>query len=364
MNLLYYIVVMSLTGSLVFVFFKVTEQIAKHYISATWHYNVLKCVTLFFIIPIGKLDALFIHRSFPGLHNGLKMGIIMEYAVKMSKYTVADHTVNFVILSIWFLGIAIILLRQAFCFIRFRYITFCNKMPADITQQWLAELCAAKLGIRKRVHLYVNENINTPMLIGFFSPIILIPSKDLELANLEYIIGHELTHYKNKDLIVKFIILFLRAIHWFNPFIYLLSRDLEKWCEYSCDERNAINLSMEKKKEYGLAILDAAAIMPIYGSNFGTPFLLPKQNLKERLMYMLNVRKMSKRSVLCAVALTVLLISGGCVTAITGEVNHARIKQETADVIVNVVNLSSSNDIISNEASINEREKIYGDKWN
>ncbi len=327
MNLLYYVLLMSITGGLVFALFKVVEQVTKHHFSATWHYNVLKCISLFFLLPFGKIITIPINNRFSEIEASQGIGIISDYAGKVNKLTSAHGMEVSIALGIWLVGIAGILLSQLVCFIKFRYIVYCNRVPANAMHQWVAKSCAAKMGIKKKVHLYVNENITTPMLIGFFSPIILLPSDDLDLTNSEYIISHELTHYKQKDMIFKIITLIIRTMHWFNPLAYLMIANLDKWCEYACDERNAINLTLDNKKKYGMAILDSAAIMPIYGSNFGTPFLLPKQNLKERLVFMLNVKKMSKKAVAFAGILTVIFVFGGIVTALAGEVGYLELKK-------------------------------------
>ncbi len=50
--------------------------------------------------------------------------------------------------------------------------------------------------------------------------------------------------------------MFTNALHWFNPLVYLLFRDMDKWCEYSCDEEITRKLSHAKMKNYAMAILN------------------------------------------------------------------------------------------------------------
>lgn len=319
MHLLCCVLIMSLTGSLVFLLYKGTEAITKRFLNATWHYNILQCIMLFFCIPVGKLiNLLFLGTT--SVPKNSNMGIMSVYGDRVNRLMSLQNNISRIILFIWIIGIASIFIRQLICYIRFRFIVSCDKVPADALLQWIAIKCAEKQGIKRRVRLYINENVNTPMLIGFFSPIILLPSNHIEHTNAEYIISHELTHYRSKDLVIKFIGLFIRTIHWFNPLVYLMLADLGKWCEYACDEKNAINLTMEMKKKYGFAILDAAAIIPIYGTNYGTPFLLPKQDLKERLTFMLNVRKMNSKAIAFAIAAAAVLLSCGFITAAASEV--------------------------------------------
>ncbi len=48
---------------------------------------------------------------------------------------------------------------------------------------------------------------------------------------------HELNHYKRKDIIIKAFGLIINAIHWFNPLVYMLLKEMNKYCEYTIDEK-------------------------------------------------------------------------------------------------------------------------------
>ncbi|EGT5420214.1 M56 family metallopeptidase [Clostridioides difficile] len=47
-----------------------------------------------------------------------------------------------------------------------------------------------------------------------------LPPHDYKLEELDWIFGHELMHFKSKDLHLKYLVLFLKIVYWFNPFIY------------------------------------------------------------------------------------------------------------------------------------------------
>ncbi len=327
-NLLYELIIMTMMGSLIFIIFKVTERITKKLFSASWHYGVLKFVILFFCLPFGKLYLFFANSNqirsifhIDSNASGQSVGSVVDLVHKISDYEILQGKLKLyeLILLLWIVGISILLLRQILCFIKFRYIIACNKKVANTQLQEIAKICGDKQGIKKPIQLYINENITTPMLVGFFSPIILLPSDKLDLKLAEHVVSHELTHFRYKDLILKLAILLIRIIHWFNPFAYLLSREVDKWCEYTCDERNVIHLSHDLKKQYGLAILEAIAVMPVYGSNFGTPFLLPKQNLKERLLFMLDVKIMKTKTRILSITFASLLLTFGVVTTFVAE---------------------------------------------
>lgn len=323
MVIIYYIFNMTLIGSAICLLFVVMEQITKRFFTAAWHYNILKCILLFFVVPFGKLGELFLQSRLmkPHMLNLVNVGRkVVPYYLNALGNNMFEHIEIYqYILTVWIVGMGVILIRQLVCYIRFRYIVRSNRITADWKLYAVTEQCKNELGIRKHIKLYVNEYINTPMLTGLFRPVILIPGNDFNTANAKCILSHELTHFKQKDVIIKFFTVMIRTIHWFNPVVYLLSSEMNKWCEYACDERNAVNMTHEMKKQYGMAILEAAVDMPVYSTDFGASLLLPKQDLKKRLMYMLNVKKMKKKVLVISVLFSIAFIGTGITFAFASE---------------------------------------------
>ncbi|HFL2408086.1 TPA: M56 family metallopeptidase [Clostridioides difficile] len=44
-------------------------------------------------------------------------------------------------------------------------------------------------------------------------------------------------HFKSKDLNLKYLVLFLKIVYWFNPFIYIMEKYMDLDCELYCDEK-------------------------------------------------------------------------------------------------------------------------------
>ena len=74
---------------------------------------------------------------------------------------------------------------------------------------------------------------------------------------LRYSILHELTHFKRRDLWLKTLALLVNAVHWFNPFMWYMTRLVERDTELACDEAALKLLPPEEHKAYGTTILDA-----------------------------------------------------------------------------------------------------------
>ena len=63
-----------------------------------------------------------------------------------------------------------------------------------------------------------------------------LPSADIPGKDFRYIILHELMHYKRRDMFYKWLVQITVCLHWFNPLVHLMSREITKACEFSCDE--------------------------------------------------------------------------------------------------------------------------------
>jgi len=98
---------------------------------------------------------------------------------------------------------------------------------------------AERMGIHKPVHIYISDLITSPVTIGFLKPIILMPIaaiSNLSQKQVEAILLHELSHIRRYDYFINLVINFIRTILYFNPFVKLFAKTIEREREKSCDE--------------------------------------------------------------------------------------------------------------------------------
>lgn len=60
-------------------------------------------------------------------------------------------------------------------------------------------------------------NLSTPVLAGLFHPALYLTEAPCDREELSFILRHELTHYKRRDLWFKLLLLAVSTIYWFNP---------------------------------------------------------------------------------------------------------------------------------------------------
>jgi bla regulator protein BlaR1 len=98
---------------------------------------------------------------------------------------------------------------------------------------------AERMGIKKPVHVYISDLISSPVTIGFLKPIILMPIvaiTSLSQKQVEAVLLHELAHIRRYDYLINLFINFVRTVLYFNPFVKLFAKTIEREREKSCDE--------------------------------------------------------------------------------------------------------------------------------
>src|SRR5436190_4106502 len=98
---------------------------------------------------------------------------------------------------------------------------------------------AERMGIKQPVHAYISDLISSPVTIGFLKPIILLPMvaiTNLSQKQVEAVLLHELAHIRRYDYFINLFINFVRTVLYFNPFVKLFAKTIEREREKSCDE--------------------------------------------------------------------------------------------------------------------------------
>lgn len=170
---------------------------------------------------------------------------------------------------------------------------------------------AERAGIGRPVELCVNPQVSSPMLVGYFHPCIILPDADVPEKDFQYIVMHELTHYKRRDIWYKWLVQFAVCLHWFNPFVHLMSREIDRACEFACDEAVVAKMGYGYAADYGKTLLNAMAA----GGTFREPLAVitmsaNKELLRERLGAIMSFIPKTKKAGIITAGLTVGIALG------------------------------------------------------
>ena len=337
----------SITGSILICFILIFRRFYKERIGikfqyALWFLVILR-LTIFklpestlsmfnLINKLGKNILLLISNK--EVHFGSMLENGSSQASSMSNHDVILGTINSIDFSnneinryglsslttlslVWFIGAVFI-----FTYILFAYKKLRNKISSGSIQNNIEFLdvlkyCQNKMKIKRDILLVETSSVKTPALLGYFNPMILIPKdihKIISVDKLRYVFLHELSHFKRKDIVINWIIIFLKTIYWFNPIIHYGLRKMKEDMEICCDSLALSYTEDEEVAEYGFTIINLiehfSKSVHLVGA---TSIVNNKSEVKRRIVMIKVFNKKAYRFSAMAVA-SLLVISGIALT--------------------------------------------------
>ena len=122
-------------------------------------------------------------------------------------------------------------------------------------------LCKEKIrefGLKRKVEIYINNNLKTPLTFGILKPKIIL--QDYILADeklLDHILIHEIMHIKKFHILLNHLVNILACLYWFNPLMWLSLKYLDQDIEINCDKLVVENLgdTVKNRKAYCSSML-------------------------------------------------------------------------------------------------------------
>jgi len=263
------------------------KKYTKTFLYYLWITAILKMLILFRI-------SIFISNKI--YNKSIKFPSIINNSTSVL-YNNSKSNIYEIVFYIWLIGLLVFFIYHAYS-----YLSFYNKIKISaysITDSKIIKLYSKilyELNIKSKIPLKYCKRISSPFGIGIFKPIILIPEHTTyEFKELELILKHELIHFKRYDLYYKILIMIIMAIHWFNPLVYIMWRQINYDCELSCDEILLKNSNIELRKLYAIIFIKSLKSNKnnINNVEMITGFNNNKEILKRRLdnMISLQIRK-------------------------------------------------------------------------
>lgn len=301
----YYIISTSFGGTLLVCLWCILNKLINQLISTNGTYKIFKAITLFYFIPIVYWERFYDMVSDEELLSSVPIiGLINPH---MSK-------ILFLPFIVWFIGAIVVLLHSLYSYLFFYFnVLRYNALVTSPTVVNMEKQISKKLKLKKPLPIYYNDNISSPMLAGVLFPKILLPS-NFPKDDLMIMLYHENIHYKQHDLFFKQLGNIILCIHWFNPFVHKLTKLINEWCEFNCDNLCCLNDNFFSPKEYAATLLKLATLPRMSFHLNYSAFSEKTSQLEPRIRRIVTEKKGFKYAHSLAILIGVTFFAFGYVT--------------------------------------------------
>ena len=140
---------------------------------------------------------------------------------------------------IWLGGVLLLTTRLAGGLWRVRHLRLRSMAQAASSWQAVADRVATRLGLRAVVRVVESRLVDTPTVVGWLRPVILLPIAavtNLSPAQVEAVLAHELAHVRRHDYIVNVVQALAETLLFYHPAVWWVSRRIRTEREHCCDD--------------------------------------------------------------------------------------------------------------------------------
>ena len=258
---------MSISGTVAFGMYFLCRNFLKEKLAPSYRYILLKLVLLFYLLPVPLLSSN-IRKAIGRLYgnealiNGYAFGKNYRHLSRGKFFYIIDKQtmipdyrgIFWICVIVWGGMCALYLGNFVYHKIKLKKIRQyavgeCGTVVPYLNEEY--DMIMHKHGVRI---LFMPMHTEA-FTYGFFSSVIAVPV-DLDSESISYVLKHELTHIRRRDIWINFFAYLAVAIHFYNPFIYLFYKEIMKTAELSCDEQTLKNADREERVRYGHMLIE------------------------------------------------------------------------------------------------------------
>lgn len=327
------LLITSLAGSALAVVISLFRPITKKIFGYSWHYYIWLCVLFVMLMPVRfnvnptptpsittqtiQTEQTTVSEQPDAIENIVQADTAQNPQLLRKTSVIWDRIIYNrmnILAYLWLIGaIALMLLnvvRYARLNIKIR------KTGEVISCPEISEYTDRKINVR------IWKNVASPFMTGIFRPTLVLPKMELSSEQLHNILRHEMMHFKRHDILYKWFAEFVKCMHWFNPMVWYVSKQIAAECEISCDMSVTKNMTDSEEMSYINTIL---SLLPTGKSKqipLTTQMASSKKILKRRFIMIRNKKTTSRfmsviSAVIAAIMLSTTVFASGVLSDLT-----------------------------------------------
>lgn len=213
------------------------------------------------------------------------------------------------------------------------------------------------------VRITVSEQIQIPFSVRIWNAWVLVPAQFLgDSKKMKISILHELQHHRQKDTKIIYLLLFLKAFVFFNPFIWVWERLISEIQEIACDE-NLVDQGKIRRQEYASCLIEIAETAVKRKGQLacaaGLAFLNDRQAINRRIESMFQTRKSRSLTTKILSVIATLMLTGTALAA-RGLVADRRVTMDDAQRLAETARSESEFPIAVNDLVLKQLNRYLG----
>lgn len=183
-----------------------------------------------------------IFRVYPDLCRFLRKTLLYWNGIEVNSIIVLQ--------ILWIVGVILSAIYRIWGYIRTRRRIRSYKRLRNPEFAGAVKQINRELGRKAKFRLVTSKELSTPCIFGVVKPYIGMPEMELKSEEICLVIKHEMLHYYRGDMIVKILCEALKAVYWWNPFVYMLGDLVASMQEINVDFRIVRGMSQMQQLEY------------------------------------------------------------------------------------------------------------------
>ena len=342
------------------------KKIFRNILSSRMQYNLwflllgLLAVPFIPFSPIGfpQIFSLFGYlRNFPVSSTGTSMTDAVGTSTTANTNWMNDFTLSvnsaapsiagFILFVIWIAGIFAMMILVIKSSLRLRTLAKSALPLQNPEVRRLYCCCLSEIGITKNIPIYSTAFLKSPIMAGVLKPRIYLPIhliSDYHEPDMQYMLLHELQHYKHRDTLASFWMNLAGIIYWFNPFVWYALKEMRNDREVACDTSVLQMLEADAYTAYGNTLINFAEKVSLTPFPFASGLSGNMKQMKKRIINIASYEKPTLRKKLkgmSAFTLTVLFLLGFTPFISTYAADKSYYQWKSSSENISYINLSS-----------------------
>lgn len=304
-------VCVSVTASLIALLLALAKPLTSRIFSPRWHYFVTVCLVIMMLVPI-SINLPVTKPFFLELSNSDSKIETIPVEITVVSEDTAEYNQNFVdiffeytgILSATWLAIASLKLTWSIV----RYLMFVSDIKSNSVTIKCSEL---DMYTKRSVNVRIMSGISSPFTTGTVKPMLVLPKTPFSDEQLSFVLAHEAVHINRFDVLIRWLEVIMKCVHWFNPVAYLICTKIQNESEFACDYEITLHMNHDEETSYMNTIIALATASKCGNQAFSTALSAKGKILERRFLMIKDKIKVNKTMAIVSTIIAGCLLCTG-----------------------------------------------------